>query len=162
MIRSLFVLTITILSLFIVAGCGDDAADGPPVVHLGEDVCAECGMIISDERFAAATIIEDERGGATSLLFDDFNCQINHEMNHRETVIFNRWAHDHSTMEWLPATDAVYVRAPDLRTPMASHIAAFAKQADAEALQTDLGGDILNFEAMRDIVSGGRSSAKSP
>lgn len=153
MIRSLLALMISI-SLFTVAGCSNDAADGPPLVHIGEDVCAECGMIISDERFAAATIIEDERGRATALLFDDFNCQINHEINHREAVILNRWAHNYTTTEWLPARDAVYVHSPDLRTPMASHIAAFAKQADAEALRTDLGGDILSFEAMRDIVSG--------
>ena len=42
------------------AGCADRSADGPPVVHYGQDVCAACNMIVSEERFAAALVVKTD------------------------------------------------------------------------------------------------------
>lgn len=43
------------------------------------------------------------------------------------------YVHDFETESWLDAETATFVRATDLRTPMASHLAAFADRARAEA-----------------------------
>ncbi len=130
------------------SACRQQSPDTPPTVHLDDDMCAQCGMIISDERFACATIIEDDRGLPKPLLFDDLNCLANHQSANPGLTVLRRWVHDHATRTWLPAEDAVYLVSPDLPTPMASHAAAFESRASAEALQRDVGGDILTFEGV--------------
>ncbi|HRQ72425.1 MAG TPA: nitrous oxide reductase accessory protein NosL [Phycisphaerales bacterium] len=112
--------------------CGNQAADGPPAVRLGHDVCAECNMIISDGRWATATVIQGPRGPEPRL-FDDFNCQVNFENEHADTEIVARWSHDHASAVWLRTESAHFLLTRDLRTPMGSNAAAFAGRTDAEA-----------------------------
>ena len=127
-------------------GCGGESADAPPTVLLGESICAECGMILSDERFATATIIDGERG-PEARLFDDFNCQAIYESSHLEEPIVARWSHDYTTRAWLHTEHAVFVRSPRLMAPMASDVAAVSSRSAAEALAKDVEGEILTFEA---------------
>ena len=39
----------------------------PPEIHYGEDVCDACGMLISEAKFAAASVDQD----GTAHKFDD-------------------------------------------------------------------------------------------
>lgn len=126
-------------------GCDRQASEGPPAIRLGDSVCVQCNMIISDVRFATATIVEGPRGPEPRL-FDDFNCQVNHEIENPDLPILRHWVHDHAQPRWIDAADAHFVIAAALRTPMASHTAAFASQADAETTAKALGGEILDFE----------------
>lgn len=135
------------IALANVSGCGRDASTAPPDIQYGASVCAECNMIISDERFASALIIDGERGVET-LLFDDIGDQIRFEQSKRPQTILARWAHDHDSLAWIHAEDAVYLHAEALHTPMASGIAAFADRASAERLQDSVGGEIKDFEAL--------------
>ncbi|MCW5777376.1 MAG: nitrous oxide reductase accessory protein NosL [Phycisphaeraceae bacterium] len=112
--------------------CGNQTADGPPAVRLGHDVCAECNMIISDGRWATATIVPGPRGPEPRL-FDDFNCQVNFENEHADTEIVARWSRDHATGAWLRTENAQFVFSRDLRTPMGSNAAAFGSRSDADA-----------------------------
>jgi copper chaperone NosL len=128
-------------------GCGAEDASGPPGVNYGSDLCTECSMILSDERFAAATVIQGPRGPVT-LLYDDYNCQINHAGKHPELVVLNRWAHDHGTGAWVESSAAYFVHSERIRSPMASRLAAFASMPGAEAMAAELGGRILSFEAI--------------
>lgn len=136
-----------------VSGCARESPDTPPTVHLGEDMCAECGMIISDERFASATVVESERSQPDTRLFDDFNCMINHEVMNPGPPILRRWVRDHASREWVAAEDAVYLCSADLHTPMASNVAAFAGRAGAEALRAEVGGDLRDFDFIRTAIS---------
>lgn len=113
-------------------GCGDQSADGPPAVRLGHDVCAECNMIISDARWATATIVPGPRG-PEARLFDDFNCQVNFENQHVDAEIIARWSHDYVTGAWLKTEEAHYLFSRHLRTPMGSNAAAFSARSGAEA-----------------------------
>jgi copper chaperone NosL len=135
-----------LLSLAIFVGaCSEDHADGPPTVHLGDSTCDHCGMIISDGRFASATIIEGPRG-SEALLFDDFNCQIGYESDHDDVVVMARWVRDYDTSEWLPASDATFLASHRLHTPMASQTAAFASEAGAQSARDELGGELLTLD----------------
>ena len=150
-------MTITGLALLCgLSSCEREAADGPPSIRLGESVCVECDMIISDERFATATIVEGPRGPEPRL-FDDFNCQVNYESSHPEEEIITRWSHDYHTVEWLPTVDAYFLCSSGLRTPMASNAAAFSAESGADALASELGGDTMRFETLwkRLSVNGG-------
>jgi nitrous oxide reductase accessory protein NosL len=128
----------------LLASCSEES-DGPPDVVYASSVCAECDMIISDERFCGATIVEDERGRPVALLFDDYNCQAAHEASLGSPVIA-RWVHDHATRRWVRAEGAHFTHAMSLYTPMASHLAAFETEADAQALADRLGGRTLGFD----------------
>lgn len=136
------------LAALTLTGCGRADETGPPTIHYGDSLCAECGMILSDERFAAATVIKGERGRALPLLFDDLNCQSIHEQRHPEPRILARWVHDHSTRRWIDARGASFVHAPTLRTPMASHVAAFASPDAARDAAKEWKGRVLAFEEL--------------
>ena len=144
--KALSILVIS-LTLFIISGCDEQATVGPPSVQLDDSVCDYCNMIISDERWSTATIIQGPRGPEPRL-FDDFNCQANYESKHPDLVILARWSHNYPTREWLSTEQAVFLISKDLRSPMGSNIAAFASQSEAEATETDFNGDIMTFDAI--------------
>jgi copper chaperone NosL len=134
------------------ASCSRVDPDAPPSIAYGDSLCAECGMIINDDRFGVATIIEGARG-PEALLFDDFNCQFNHEREHPELAITRRWARDHATREWLDESDAAFVHGPSIRTPMGSSLAAFEEEATARAFAEAHEGVVLDFSGARETVS---------
>ncbi len=136
-----------LLVAFALPGCRGEAQDGPPSIRYGDSVCIECGMIISDERFATSTVIVGDRGNEP-LLFDDFNCQMIFEAKHDELRIVNRWCHDHATREWLSMASAWFVKSDQIRTPMASHIAAFATRGQAEAFAGSVEGESMDFDTL--------------
>jgi copper chaperone NosL len=127
-------------------GCAEGSASGPPVVHLGDSICAECGMIISDARFASATIVTDERG-PVPVLFDDFNCQSSYESGHRDRPIVARWSHDYDSGDWINMMEGGFIlRSPNIESPMASHMAAFRTRDGAEAAKIKFGGEVIGFD----------------
>jgi nitrous oxide reductase accessory protein NosL len=126
------------------AGCAEQSTDAPPPIHLGDSVCDECNMIISDARWATATIVAGPRG-PEARLFDDFNCQVNYETQHADDQIVARWSHAFASGEWLKTEDAHFLMAVGLRTPMGSKTAAFSSLADAEAAAAQTPGEIVPF-----------------
>ena len=136
-----------LLGSVVLGGCGSESNDGPPDIRYGDSVCTECGMIISDERFASATVVDGDRG-KENLVFDDFSCQMNFEAKHDEIVIVDRWAHDHGSLQWIHMADAWFVQSDQLLTPMASHIASFASQEDAAAFAEPIDGDTKDFQSL--------------
>jgi copper chaperone NosL len=126
-------------------GCGSESDDGPPDIRYGDAVCAECGMIVSDERFATAIVINGDRG-FEPLVFDDFNCQLTHETKHPELDIVARWSHDYQSFEWLPMRDAWFIKSEALRTPMASHIATFSSEQAAREFSGPIDGAVSEFD----------------
>lgn len=132
-------------SLGSMAGCGGESVEQPPTVRLGDTVCDYCNMIVSDERWATSTIVHGDRG-PEARLFDDFNCQVNYEMEHAGLEIVTRWSHDHATHEWLKTSQAYFLLAPSLRTPMGSQIAAFASESALDTAKSKSPGDVMTFE----------------
>lgn len=128
-----------------IMGCERPDETGPPTVRLGEDVCAECNMIISDRRWATATILQGPRG-PEARLFDDYNCQVNYENAHGGETIMARWSHDHGGGGWLPTENATFLISDTLRTPMGSRMAAFSDANGARAAGATTPGDVAPFD----------------
>ncbi len=138
------------LALVALTGCGRSERDGPPTIRYGIDACAHCGMIISDARYAAATIALVD-GEQRALLFDDIGDQLDYAADHAEIKPIRRYVHDHQTRDWVSADAAQYVHAPSLHTPMGSGIAAFASAASAHTFadaHTGDGATLASFEAL--------------
>lgn len=131
--------------LALVTACQKPAdALAPPAIVYGEDVCDQCNMVISEERFAAATLV-DEDGIPAPRRFDDIGDMLAYHADHPELRVRRWWVHDYDSREWLDAAAATYVRTPNLRTPMGHGIAAFAAAAAAKAFAASEAGTVITW-----------------
>jgi hypothetical protein len=100
-------------------------------------------MIISDARFAAASIITRD-GKRTALLFDDLGDMIDfHRLNPAEPPV-EQYVADYSTRRWISFTDAHFVHAPETHTPMGSGLLAFADANSAQSAAATHRGTTLS------------------
>jgi len=137
---------ITILVFACLGGCSRNEGTAPPKVHYGEDVCALCAMIVSDERFAAA-IVAPADGERFVALYDDIGDMLVHDeaMSRTGAVM---WVHDFDTSEWINAHDAHYCAQSALVTPMASGIAAFTTREAAQRVATEYSGTVVDYAGL--------------
>jgi copper chaperone NosL len=106
------------IALAVVAGC-QPAGHGPPPLRFGQEACAQCRMIISDERFAAA--LTTEAGDAAK--FDDVGCLVEHEAGGLQASTAY-WVRDFRADAWLDARAASFVRSNKIASPMGFGLAA--------------------------------------
>lgn len=135
-----------ILAGFLVS-CDRQELTGPPVLRLGRDQCAECGMIIMEDRCSSAVLAEIH-GRREHLLYDDIGCMLDHLAgNARQTSVLERFVHDHASRSWLPASEACFLAADpvSLHTPMGTGLVAFATCDSAQAMRASHGGEVLDF-----------------
>lgn len=119
------------LAAVALTACGEEAdASKPPSLRLGKDTCHRCGMMIAEERQAAALV--DEKGNAQ--LFDDTGEMV---MTAQEEGVNDRrvWVHDYdSGATWIDGTKAFYVASTGVMTPMGTGVIAFAARDKADML----------------------------
>jgi copper chaperone NosL len=124
------VLLLVLLSILLVGGCAPPAdTSGPPLIAYGQDVCDRCGMIISEEAYAAAYWTK----GGEARRFDDIGGMLAYSGGAGEEVA-SYWVHDFASGEWIRAEEATFVMDADLQTPMGFGIAAFNDEAQAVAM----------------------------
>ncbi len=158
--KSLRTLFIWLIMLILVA-CGGTAVtpDTPPEILYGEDVCDQCGMIISDERFAAGVVIETAPSEFEHRIFDDIGGMVEFVAENGDLKIATYYVHDYNSKEWLDARDAYFIKSTDLLTPMGFGLAACAQQLEAEELARAWDGDVLTFAELQAVLVG--STAQS-
>lgn len=142
---SSLILLMAITLLFTLTACGGQASaePEPPTIYYGEDVCEFCGMIVSEERYAAGYILADGR----EHIFDDIGDMVRHYLATDEDVTAF-FVHDQASRTWIRAETASYTLSADLPTPMLSGLAAFPSQDDAIGFAAELGGEILTFDEL--------------
>ncbi len=124
------VVILAALTLLMLVGCGQSVnTDAPPEIMYGQDVCDRCGMIISEEKFAAAYWTKD----GEAHRFDDIGGMLAYTAENPQDIA-SYWVHDITTGEWIRAENAYYVLDSDLMTPMGFGIAACAEEDQAHAL----------------------------
>jgi copper chaperone NosL len=129
------------LAVVALAGCASSQAKiEPPTIYYGEDICDQCGMIISDERFAAASVVEVGEGRTDTRVFDDVGGLFVYHAAHPDETVLARYVHDYNTKAWLAAEDAFYVRSDDVHSPMGHGVAAFETRDGAEEFAAVLNG----------------------
>lgn len=132
------------LAAALLAGCRGGRDPSPPEIRYDRDVCAACGMIISDERFAAAYVTKS----GEARLFDDLGDMLVHEKkDDQEPVAY--YVHDVRSRRWIPAEAAYYVRGESVKSPMGWNIAAFADPAEARAFAEKTGSRLMTWQELR-------------
>jgi copper chaperone NosL len=125
--------TLVLATLLVgIVGCGDASDPWPPPaaeVHLGEDACAHCRMLVSDGRFAA----QARRRAAPDevMVFDDFGCLVA-ESAKAPIDPQGVFVRDFNGEVWVRGDVAFIVRSGDIASPMGSGYAAFATRLAAE------------------------------
>lgn len=138
--------TVMTIAAIASAGCGaKPSGPQPPDIAFGRDVCEQCGMIISEARFACATVLDD----GNSHKFDDIGEMVMYHMDHPDQQVSAYFVHDYNTEKWMRGEPAFYVQSDSLKTPMGHGLAAFAAKADAEAYAAKVAGKVFNFDEMR-------------
>jgi copper chaperone NosL len=131
-----------ISSLAVAAAC---ASGGPPVVHYGEENCAECRMTIGDPRFGASVVTTKGK----VLKFDSVECAAAYFAAADPGMIREAWVSDYRNPgTFVRAESAFYLRTTAVGSPMGSGILAVAAAQEAAALQQEIGGEALPWEAV--------------
>jgi copper chaperone NosL len=128
-----------------ITACSSDVTTNlsPPTIHYGEDICEFCGMIVSEERYAAGYLTRD--GG--ERIFDDIGGMILSHLQQQEDVTAF-FVHDYDESHWIRAETAHYVLSPDLMTPMLHGVAACATTEKATRLAEETNGRVVSFEQL--------------
>lgn len=135
--------------LIITGSCTRSSLE-PVEIELNEP-CTFCHMAISERNFAAEIV---RRNGRVHK-FDDIGCMINYALEQKvrpnPDVAF--YVTDYNSLNWIPAAQAVYVHSDQLRTPMASGLAAFRDRAAAEKFLEEFPGKLASFSDLWDLVA---------
>jgi hypothetical protein len=113
----------------------------PRAIHLGEEECATCRMIVSDARWAAQRVL----GPDETLVYDDAGCLLRALASDRSGTCFFA---DPATGEWIAAADVRFVVTKQ-STPMGYGLSPVRASRAAP--------DALDLEAAIRRVAGGRS-----
>lgn len=130
-------------------GCGPEPTLDAPEVHYGMAVCEVCGMIVSDERYAAA-IVMIEDGRSRFVVLDDIGELF--DFQPASGTEFRRYVNDQRTLEWVEATEATYLVSDNLKTPMATGVAAFASRQAAAEVLSEFGGSLVSFAELPEAL----------
>lgn len=126
--------------------CGGSANTlQPPEIAYGQEMCDECGMIISEAPFAAATI--DLKGQPHK--FDDVGDMLAFHVKHPEVQVKAWFVHDYNDHTWLRGETAFYVQGASIASPMGHGIAAFREQGAAGAYAARVNAKALSFDDLR-------------
>jgi copper chaperone NosL len=136
-------------------GCSaQQSLDEPPEIRFNVDVCDQCGMIISEPRFAASyvTTAGDVRK------FESIGDMLAYHLEQQEEVhLF--WVHDYYSDEWVKGDEAFFVLSEQIVTPMGDNVLGTADQASADRLVSEAGGMIVDFEQLLQLAVTGNLSS---
>ncbi len=142
-------LLLPLVLVLIVSGCGGPKVtpESRPEIRYGEDVCVQCGMIISDERFAAGLVVETGPSSYEHRIFDDIGGMFAYAAELKDSQpIVRYFVHDYTSLAWIDAQTASFVSSQAILTPMGFGLSAFADPTAAQTMAEVWGGQVLSFD----------------
>ena len=136
---------LVVIAAFMTLGCQRRIAEEPPQIRYGQHACAECRMLINEERFAAAVDTTDG-----TVAFDAVECLVRWLAD--GGTARRVWVHDYDSSAWLAGRTAWFVRSRELATPMGAGLVALATEQAARELGSRIQGDVLRFEELPRII----------
>jgi copper chaperone NosL len=139
-----------VMGMALITGCAP-RVDGPPNVRWGQAACAQCRMLISDARFAAARVPDGD-----AEVFDSVECLV---QRLREAPEGRVWVRDYLGDGWLDPHEAVFVRSAELTTPMGGGLVAVADVSAAQRVAEQVHGHILRYD---ELLTSSNDATRSP
>lgn len=145
MMRGGSIITLIIIFAAILMGCEPK----PQPINYGSDECAYCRMMITDAEFGSQIVNNQGR----AYKFDSIECMVAYDLTEDGENFHSIWVPDFMDRDhWLKAEDAVYLHSETLRSPMGLFLSAYADQATAEEMRDEYGGDIVDYNRVKEIV----------
>jgi copper chaperone NosL len=125
-------------------------APQPDAALWGMEECAQCQMVISDERFAAQVV--DRRG--KTYKFDAIECMAAFVDGGALAAgdIHSLWIAD-GRDAWVAVEEAAFLYSANTRSPMGGGYTAHADGDAARRLQAEVGGELMTWQQVRDRVA---------
>jgi copper chaperone NosL len=140
------IIALAVSAAMLLVACSQQPAEPqPPEIIYGEDVCDLCGMIISEPRYAAASLTTSGQAHK----FDDIGDMFAYHQAHAEEQVSAWFVHDYRNEAWIRGETAFYVTAAQIDSPMGHGVAAFADRAEAEAFAADRNAQVVSFDTLR-------------
>ena len=118
-------------------GCSA-APSGPPEIVVDRTACSHCSMLISEPVYAAAY----RAPGGNHRVFDDIGCLLEAARAESGSGL-QFWFHDASDGRWIDGTEAVFVGAGSIPSPMGGGLIAYRDRAAAEAAAGKHRGEMI-------------------
>ena len=118
----------------------------PDAIKLNSDNCDNCGMTISNPKFAAVLFTTKGR----TYKFDDISCLLDYKNDNKEKAIgaglyVSNFLNDNNLM---PAEIAFYIKGNNVKSPMGGNIAAFENKESANTYAVDLFAEFTDWETI--------------
>ena len=113
----------------------------PEPIQYGTDACHTCKMTLMDKKFGAELVTEKGK----VYKFDDVNCMLSfYNANETSQNYKYRLVVDFTQpSKLIDAGDAFYLKSSEIKSPMASQVAAFEKKESMEELKKQWKGIYL-------------------
>ena len=151
-IRPVDATRVATLLLVVVTSVASSAAceKRPAALAFGDDACALCSMTISDRRHGALFVSDKGR----TYKFDAVECMIESLTpgeKFADTKVHSFHVVDYSRPGVVvDAASATYLVSAAVPSPMGANVSAFEAHASADSIQAAKGGDVMNWDAIRD------------
>ncbi len=123
----------------------------PEPIRYGEDNGAYCLMTITDQRFGAELVTKKGK----VYKFDSIECLVGFLLDGQvpEEEVHSLWVTDFAKPPTLiRAEDALYLHGENVRSPMGMNLAAFSDRAGLDAVREQMGGEVLGWEEVLELV----------
>jgi copper chaperone NosL len=144
----------SIMAMVFAFGC----ARVPQAISYGNDACEFCSMTISDDRYGAAIVTVKGR----THKFDSIECMLQSMMEGEKlagTEVDQWYATSYPNRGALvPAPSATFLVSEGLPSPMGAGLTAFADRVDAERMQQQKGGEVLDWSGVGNLIRTGSRS----
>lgn len=138
---------VAVLPFFIIALSACEPTKPEPI-KLNSDNCDNCGMTISNPKFAAELLTQKGR----IYKFDDISCMINYKNDNKDKTagsgfyISNFLGDNHL----IPAETAIYIKGEKIQSPMGGNVAAFDNLDNANTYSLQFSAEITNWKTLNE------------
>lgn len=126
---------VSVILFVVLFGCNAE----PEAIRYGTDACYSCKMTLMDNKFGAEIVTAKGK----VYKFDDLNCMvgfINSGYLRDETIKYKLVVDYSQPGKFTPVDKAFYLKSSDIRSPMASGVAAFETKQALDKHKAELNG----------------------
>ena len=136
------IFTLTIITLLIVSSCKVE----PEQINYGKDGCHYCKMTIVDNQHASELVTAKGK----VFKYDAIECLINDLKKRESEEIGMLLVIDYNNPgELISAESATFLISEEIPSPMGAFLSAFDDSANAEAIKSESGGELFNWQAVK-------------
>lgn len=134
-------LILCVLVVFGAIGCSPK----PRPILYGTDSCHYCRMTIVDHQHAAEAVTSKGK----AYKFDAVECMINHVKQNEATYAFILVNDYLSPGNLIDAKASTFLISPEIPSPMGAFLSAFKDRQSAEATRQSKGGELYDWEQVK-------------